>query len=103
VWGVYAFQDGFLKGLGLGLGVVTVGRRPADNFDTVNLPSDVRADAAIYYRPWKHLDLALNFKNLFDVQYFETSTVCLVMISRQGPPNIVASPKAPLSVRCYGH
>jgi iron complex outermembrane receptor protein len=74
VWGVYAFQDGVLKGLELGLGLTAVGRRPADDFDTANLPGYVRTDAAVYYRRFKHLDLALNFKNLFDVNYFETST-----------------------------
>jgi iron complex outermembrane receptor protein len=90
VWGVYNFQDGFLKGLGLGLGVIAVGERPADNFGTANLPSYVRTDAAIYYRPLKHFDLALNFKNLFDTRYFETSTFA--------DPDAGISPGAPCSV-----
>jgi iron complex outermembrane receptor protein len=74
VWGVFEFREGFFKGLGLGTGVVTVGRRPADNDNSATLPDYVRTDAAIYYRITRHLDLAVNFKNLFDVRYFETST-----------------------------
>ena len=74
VWGVYEFREGFLKGLGLGAGVVAVGRRPADNDNTATLPDYVRTDAAIYYKLTRHVDLAVNFKNLFDVRYFETST-----------------------------
>jgi iron complex outermembrane recepter protein len=90
VWGVYEVGDGRLKGLGFGLGLIAVGSRPADNFDTVSLPSYVRTDAALYYRRWKHLDLALNFKNLFDVEYFETSTFA--------DPDAGISPGAPFSV-----
>jgi iron complex outermembrane recepter protein len=90
VWGVYDVGDGPLKGLGFGLGVIAIGSRPADNFDTASLPSYVRTDAALYYRRWKHLDLALNFKNLFDVEYFETSTFA--------DPDAGISPGAPFSV-----
>ena len=53
--------------------MIAVGSRPADNFGTADLPSYVRADAALFYRRWKHLDLALNFRNLFDQEYFESS------------------------------
>jgi len=74
VWGVYEFRDGFFKGLGLGAGVVAVGRRPADNDNSATLPDYVRTDAAIYYKVTRHVDLAVNFRNLFDVRYFETST-----------------------------
>ena len=90
IWGVYEFQGGVLKGLGFGLGIVGVGQRPADDDNTVTLPDYVRTDAAIYYRPWKHLDLALNFKNLFDTDYIETATF--------GDPFAGISPGAPFSV-----
>ena len=49
-----------------------VGHRPADNDNTVTLPDYVRTDVALYYQPWKHLDLALNIKNLFNIDYIET-------------------------------
>jgi outer membrane receptor protein involved in Fe transport len=47
---------------------------------------------ALYYRPWKHLDLALNIKNLFNTDYFETATF--------GDPFAGISAGAPFSV--YG-
>jgi iron complex outermembrane receptor protein len=90
LWGVYEFRDGFLKGLGLGAGVIAVGRRPADNDNTANLPDYVRTDAAIYYKITRHVDLAVNFRNIFDVRYYETSTF--------GDPFGGISPGAPFSV-----
>ena len=73
VWGVYQFPEGIVRGLGFGLGIIAVGSRPADNLGTADLPSYLRTDAALYFRRWKHLDLALNFRNLFDQEYFESS------------------------------
>jgi iron complex outermembrane receptor protein len=90
VWGVYELPPSVLRGLGFGVGVIAVGPRPADNENTVRLPDYVRTDAAIYYRPIKHLDLALNFKNIFDVRYWETSTFA--------DPFGGISPGAPFSV-----
>jgi iron complex outermembrane receptor protein len=90
IWGVYEFQAGLFKGLGLGLGLVGVGDRPADNENTVTLPDYVRTDLALYYQPWKHVDLALNIKNLFNIDYIETSTF--------GDPFAGISPGAPFSV-----
>jgi iron complex outermembrane receptor protein len=92
LWGVYEFREGPLRGLGFGVGVVAVGRRPADNDNTVFLPSYVRTDAAVYFRRWKHVDLALNFRNVFDTDYYETSTFA--------DPFAGISPGAPFSV--YG-
>jgi iron complex outermembrane recepter protein len=75
VWGLYEFQEGTpLPGLSLGLGLISVGRRPSDNFDSADLPSYTRTDAAILYRFSRNIDLALNIKNLFNRKYFETST-----------------------------
>jgi iron complex outermembrane recepter protein len=75
LWGTYAFQKGSsLNGLSLGLGVIGVGKRPSDDFATQDLPGYVRTDAAVQYRLSKNLDVALNFKNLFNKKYFETST-----------------------------
>jgi iron complex outermembrane recepter protein len=90
IWGVYEFRQGILEGLGLGAGVIAVGRRPADNDNTATLPDYVRTDAAIYYKLTRHLDLAVNVRNLFDVRYYETSTF--------GDPFGGISPGAPLSV-----
>lgn len=72
LWTTYEIQTGGLKGLGFGGGLFFVGERQGDLPNTFTLPSYVRADAAIYYRrdQWR---VALNFKNLSDVYYFESS------------------------------
>lgn len=72
LWTTYELQQGDLQGLGFGLGVFFVGDRVDGTFDPiVNLPSYVRTDAAIFYRR-NNWDVALNFKNLFDVNYIQT-------------------------------
>lgn len=48
------------------------GDRQGDLGNTFELPSFVRTDAAIYYRSGQ-FRAALNFKNLFDVYYFESA------------------------------
>lgn len=92
IWGTYEFQKTFLKGLGFGLGIIGVGSRPADNENTVTLPSFVRTDAAIYHRRWRPFEIAVNFRNLFDIRYWEASTF--------SDPFTGISPGAPFSV--YG-
>ncbi len=59
-----------LHGFGGGLGVFYVGDRQGDLTNTYTLPSYVRTDAALYYRH-NNFQAALNFKNLFDVLYYE--------------------------------
>jgi len=72
VWTTYEFQNGNLQGLGFGLGLFFVGERTGDFDNTYELPSYVRTDAALYYRRdnWR---AALNFQNLFDVNYIRSS------------------------------
>ncbi|WP_236738862.1 TonB-dependent siderophore receptor [Chroogloeocystis siderophila] len=72
VWTTYEFQNGNLQGLGFGLGLFFVGERTGDFDNTYELPSYVRTDAALYYRRdnWR---AALNFQNLFDVNYIRNS------------------------------
>jgi iron complex outermembrane receptor protein len=72
VWTTYEFQNGNLQGLGFGLGLFFVGERSGDFDNTYELPSYVRTDAALYYRRdnWR---AALNFQNLFDVNYIRNS------------------------------
>lgn len=90
MWGTYQIQEGFFSGLGFGVGVIAVGTRPADNANTATLPAYARTDAAIYYRPWKFLELSVNVKNLFNITYFEASTF--------GNVNNGISPGPPISV-----
>jgi outer membrane receptor protein involved in Fe transport len=54
--------------------VIAAGERSADNENTANLPAYARTDAAIFYKLGKHLDLAVNFRNIFNTTYDETST-----------------------------
>lgn len=72
LWATYEIQDGDLEGLGFGAGVFFVGEQQGDLANTFTLPSYIRTDAAIYYRRdnWR---IALNVKNLFDVDYFRSS------------------------------
>jgi iron complex outermembrane receptor protein len=72
LWTTYELQSANLKGLGFGLGLYYVGDRNADSENTSILPSYFRTDSAIYYKRdnWK---LALNFRNLFNETYYETS------------------------------
>ncbi|HIK06868.1 MAG TPA: TonB-dependent siderophore receptor [Trichormus sp. M33_DOE_039] len=72
LWTSYELQSGDLKGLGFGLGLYYVGDRYADVENTSVLSSYFRTDSAIYYKRdnWR---LALNFRNLFNETYYETS------------------------------
>ncbi|KAM3111553.1 TonB-dependent siderophore receptor [Phormidesmis sp. 146-33] len=72
LWTSYELQSGNLKGLGFGLGLYYVGDRNADLENTSILPSYFRTDSAIYYKRdnWR---IALNFRNLFNKTYYETS------------------------------
>jgi len=68
-WTTYEIQSGDFQGLGFGLGLFFVDDRPGDLANTFELPSYLRTDAAIFYRRGQ-LRAALNFRNLFDVDYF---------------------------------
>ncbi|MCC5610311.1 TonB-dependent siderophore receptor [Nostoc sp. CHAB 5834] len=71
LWTSYEIQKGNLQGLGAGIGLFFVGDRA--NFDnTYDVPSYFRTDASIFYKQ-DRFRAALNFKNLFDVDYFESS------------------------------
>ncbi|MEM8611829.1 MAG: TonB-dependent siderophore receptor [Cyanobacteria bacterium P01_H01_bin.105] len=70
LWTTYTFQTGVLEGLGLGLGFNYVGERSGDLANSFRLDDYFTTDAAISYaqEDWK---LALNFKNLFDIDYIQ--------------------------------
>jgi iron complex outermembrane recepter protein len=69
LWTTYRIQNGDLQGLGFGLGFYYIGERWADNANTVELPSFLRTDAAIYYER-DRFRAALNFRNIFDIESF---------------------------------
>ncbi|MCG6138345.1 MAG: TonB-dependent siderophore receptor [Nostoc sp. LLA-1] len=70
LWTSYQIQQGDLQGLGFGLGLFYVGERQGNLDNSFQLPSYLRTDAAIFYNR-DRFRAALNFKNLFDVGYFE--------------------------------
>ncbi|MBE7385423.1 MAG: TonB-dependent siderophore receptor [Leptolyngbya sp. SIO1E4] len=69
LWTTYEIQSGDLAGLGFGLGLYYVGERQGDNANTFTMDEYLRTDAAIYYRQ-EDFRLGLNFRNLFDIDYF---------------------------------
>lgn len=73
LWTTYQIQSGDLQGLGFGLGLFFVGERETELPNSnAELPSYFRTDAALFYRRdnWK---AAINIRNLFDIEYYETS------------------------------
>ncbi|MEH2238950.1 TonB-dependent siderophore receptor [Nostoc sp.] len=72
LWTTYEIQRGDLQGLQFGTGLFFVGDRIANQSDPYTLPSYVRTDASISYKRdnWR---AALNFKNIFNINYSETN------------------------------
>ncbi|MGL5835333.1 MAG: TonB-dependent siderophore receptor [Waterburya sp.] len=68
----YTIPQGNLQGLGFGFGLFYVGEREGDLDNSFQVPDYLRTDAALFYRQ-ENLNLALNFQNLFDIDYFETA------------------------------
>jgi iron complex outermembrane recepter protein len=72
LWTTYQVQKGDWKGWGIGAGMFFVGDRTANIEDPLTLPSYVRTDASISYKR-DNLRAALNFKNIFNVKYYESN------------------------------
>ena len=70
IWTSYELQQGSLQGAGFGFGLFYVGDRETGIPNDFVLPSYVRADASLFYRR-ENWNAQLNFKNLFDTEYFE--------------------------------
>lgn len=88
LWTTYEIQGGDLQGLGFGLGLVYVDEREAQLPNTgVTLPSYFRTDARLFYQRdnWR---AAVNIKNLFDVEYYNTQDF---FITPQAPFTVLAN------------
>jgi iron complex outermembrane recepter protein len=72
LWTSYEIQKGKFKGFGFGGGLFYVADVEAEIPNDFVLPSYVRADASLFYDRdnWR---VQLNFKNLFDKEYFESA------------------------------
>lgn len=75
----YEIQSGALEGLGFGVGVFFVDDRFGDFDNTLELDSYWRTDVSVFYQldRWR---AGLNFRNLFDVDYFESGSFPLTGI-----------------------
>jgi iron complex outermembrane recepter protein len=70
LWTTYEIQTGILQGLGFGIGLFYQDERLGDLENSFTLPSYWRTDASLFYRR-DRLRVALNVRNLFDVEYYE--------------------------------
>ncbi|WP_298906989.1 TonB-dependent siderophore receptor [uncultured Nostoc sp.] len=71
-WTTYEFQKGNLQGLQFGAGLFFKGDRTANLDDPFTLPSYITTDALISYKR-DNWQAALNFKNIFNVKYYESN------------------------------
>ncbi|MEM7794617.1 MAG: TonB-dependent siderophore receptor [Cyanobacteria bacterium P01_C01_bin.118] len=72
LWTTYDIQTGPLEGLGFGFGVNYVDERFGDNANTFTLDDYFLTNAAISYQQ-DNWQAGLNFRNLFDVDYFNSN------------------------------
>ena len=69
---VYEFQDGALRGLGLGAGVTYVGRRAAGTaVSTFDMPDYALVNLISYYRITPDVRVYLNVDNVLDTVYYD--------------------------------
>ena len=90
IWTTYELQQGSLAGLGFGLGLFYIGEREGDLDNSFQLDDYLRTDAALYYRR-DRLNAAINFRNLFDADYFRASDGGELFLFRGEPFTVVGS------------
>ncbi|WP_036486305.1 TonB-dependent siderophore receptor [Myxosarcina sp. GI1] len=85
LWTTYEIQKGNLQGLGLGLGFNFVGERQGDLDNSFELDSYFLTNAAVSYERnnWR---AALNFRNIFDVDYIAGASTVRVRGNDRGEP-----------------
>lgn len=85
LWTTYEIQQGDLAGLGAGLGLLYVGERPGDIDNSFTLPDYFRTDAALFYKRdnWR---AQLNVENLFDIDYFPSTSYGSSLYVNPGAP-----------------
>ncbi|MEM6435545.1 MAG: TonB-dependent receptor [Cyanobacteria bacterium P01_D01_bin.115] len=72
LWTTYDIQEGPLAGLRVGLGLNYVGERFGDNANSFTVDDYFLTNAAISYRR-NNWQAGLNFQNLFDVDYIQST------------------------------
>ena len=71
--GVYAFQDGRLRGSDLGAAFTHVGDRSGEAGSDFELPAYHTVDLLAHYKTSDNVTVGLNLNNIFDEKYFERS------------------------------
>ncbi|MGB7440977.1 MAG: TonB-dependent receptor [Coleofasciculaceae cyanobacterium] len=85
LWTTYEIQKGSWQGLGFGLGFNFVGERAGDLENSFEVDSYFTTNAAIFYERnnWR---AALNFRNLFDVDYISDVKIDGIPFGERGEP-----------------
>ncbi len=85
LWTTYEIQSGDLEGLGFGIGFNFAGERAGDRENTFEVDSYLLTNAAVFYRRdnWR---AALNFRNIFDVEYIQGTPVSRTSSIEPGRP-----------------
>lgn len=79
VWSRYDFQEGALKGLGVGLGFAYVGERVgylptvAEPVRLLPMPGFSLVDLGLYYKVTENLNVTFKVSNLFDKRFIEST------------------------------
>ena len=71
--GVYAFQDGRLRGSDVGAAFTYVGDRSGEAGSDFELPAYHTVDLLAHYKASDNVTVGLNLNNIFDEKYFERS------------------------------
>ncbi|WP_288097789.1 TonB-dependent siderophore receptor [Pseudomonas sp.] len=71
--GVYAFQDGRLRGSDIGAAFTYVGDRSGEAGSDFELPAYHTVDLLAHYKASDNVTVGLNLNNVFDEKYFERS------------------------------
>lgn len=84
-WTTYEIQSGDLEGLGFGIGLNFAGERAGDRDNTFEVDSYLLTNAAVFYQRdnWR---AALNFRNIFDVEYIQGTSFSTTSSIEAGRP-----------------
>ena len=76
IWNSWRVQEGALKGLGIGFGIVNKGSSYADTLEKLKVPGYTIYNASVSYKFGKgdKTELALNIKNLTNKSYYSVPT-----------------------------
>ena len=82
----YRFLDGFLEGLGVGMGLTGMSKRYISLPNEYTVDGFYRIDAQASYPLTEHLDLTVNIQNLTNTQYYEPFLFLQDAVVAPGPP-----------------